>query len=463
MKIVVCVVFSLCFFSVPSRSQISFAPATTYEAGAIAKWVGVADFDGDGNPDLAISQPDSSRVVVLFGRGDGTFPWREMIPLASPPDVGATSDLNGDGHADLVLATSTGVVVLMGKGDGTFLPPQLYPTQSKPWGSLEIADLDNDGKPDLVFPDFGQAVHVLWQDAQGGFAAESTYATSGEHPDDVVVGDLNHDGYLDVATSDYGHAICCWHISVLLNQGGRSFLPAAKYNDTIDPISICTADLDRNGSLDLLSAGDMGGFTVLINRGDGSFDPTYASGGEGTDALWDTKIVDLDREGNPDLVEATQEGVLINRGIISGQFVLTDTLIMSTVPRSIVPADLNHDMRPDLVTAGVGATVFLNQTPTVSATPHGPLFAFDAPRPNPARHDVSFDFSLPGSAKSCLAIYDPAGRHVATLAMGRLSAGAHRVSWNLQGQAGRRVGAGVYFARLDVGLKQIVRRIEVLP
>jgi VCBS repeat protein len=49
-------------------------------------------------------------------------------------------------------------------------------------------------------------------------------------------------------------------------------LPAAKYNDTIVPVSISAADLNGDGFLDLLSAGDMGGFTVLINRGDGNFD-----------------------------------------------------------------------------------------------------------------------------------------------------------------------------------------------
>jgi len=70
MKIVLCVGFSIAFFAVPSRADISFSPPTTYEAGVVAKWVGVADFNEDGNPDIVVSQTDSSRVAILFGRGD---------------------------------------------------------------------------------------------------------------------------------------------------------------------------------------------------------------------------------------------------------------------------------------------------------------------------------------------------------------------------------------------------------
>jgi len=74
MKIVLCVGFSIAFFAVPSRADISFSPPTTYEAGVVAKWVGVADFNEDGNPDIVISQTDSSRVA--FSSVAATEPFR---------------------------------------------------------------------------------------------------------------------------------------------------------------------------------------------------------------------------------------------------------------------------------------------------------------------------------------------------------------------------------------------------
>src|SRR5262249_48100248 len=153
MRLVLCVLLCSVLFSLPSHADIAFSPSTTYEPGVATQWVGVADLDEDGNPDLVISESDSSRLVVLFGRGDGTFPSRVLIPIDATPLVGATGDLNGDGHVDLALATSSGIEVLLGDGLGAFVLAQTYPAYLQAYSfSLEIADLDGNGKPDLIFP-----------------------------------------------------------------------------------------------------------------------------------------------------------------------------------------------------------------------------------------------------------------------------------------------------------------------
>jgi hypothetical protein len=428
----------------------------------------VADFNEDGNPDIVISQTDSSRVAILFGRGDGTFPSRSLISLADAPQIGATGDLNGDGHVDLVFATASGVTVLLGRGDGTFLPAQSYPTLAQP-AALRLADLDEDGRPDLIFPDeAGRALHVLWQNAQGGFAPESAFATRGNGPDAVVIGDFNHDGHLDVATSDYGYAVYGWYVSVFLGTGSRSLAPVTGYNANVNPVTVSAADLDGNGSTDLLSAGDLGGFTILINRGDGTFDRLPFGTGVGQDGLSDATLVDLDGDGSPDFAATTANGVLVARGLGGGQFAPADTLIAAPTQRTIVASDLNHDTRPDLVTTGWsnttsrGVTVLLNQTPTVSAAPGAPALAFDAPRPNPVRHGVAFEFSLPEDGQTSLTVYDLAGRLVTTLASGVQTGGAHRAYWDLRARNGRHVASGIYFARLRAGTRELVRRVEVL-
>jgi len=81
----------------------------------------VADFNGDGKPDLAISLPDANQVQVLLGNGDGTF---TPLPAISANGVFkvATGDFNGDGKADLVLVNPGPgtVTILLGNGDGTF-------------------------------------------------------------------------------------------------------------------------------------------------------------------------------------------------------------------------------------------------------------------------------------------------------------------------------------------------------
>jgi len=446
----------------PSQASITFTPPTVYESGVITKWVGIADFDRDGNQDLAITEPDSTSLVLLFGRGDGTFSSRKTILMGAAPSAGAIADLNEDGYVDLVLASPSGVMVRHGAGDGTFPFEQDYPTSARPV-SLAIADLDEDGKPDIVFPDGGLAVHVVWEKAPGGFSPESTWATNGDHPNDLVVEDLNHDGHLDVATSDYGHAVCCWHVSVLLGHGGRTIGPAVRYGASMNPVCIAAGDLDQDGAPDLFDAGDLGACSALINRGDATFDLAGTFAGVGTDGLWDAALADLDMDRVLDIIAATSNGVLLVRGTGDAQFTLDNTLVLSTIPRMVVVEDLDHDTRPDIVTAGNGVHVFLNATPTVGA-PLNPLrVTLEAPRPNPARHQVAFEFSLVAAATGSLVIYDLAGRLVRTLTAGPLESGLQRTTWDLRSEAGRTVRPGIYFARFQAGTQHVVRRFEVIP
>ena len=126
----------------------------------------VADFNGDGIPDVAVTQAETSAasVIILLGKGDGTF------TIGTPAALGATStltaldaaDLDADGHADLLVGTGaaragsggapgTGgsLLILGGNGDGTFAAPATVAVTGAPV-SLMTADMNGDGKPDVV-------------------------------------------------------------------------------------------------------------------------------------------------------------------------------------------------------------------------------------------------------------------------------------------------------------------------
>jgi hypothetical protein len=104
------------------RTLLSFTAAPTYPAGSGPYAVAVGDFNGDGAPDLVVTNPSSRAVNVLLGRGDGSFQAPVSYAIGYYGTSVAVGDFNGDGILDLVVANrlSNTVSVLLGRGDGTF-------------------------------------------------------------------------------------------------------------------------------------------------------------------------------------------------------------------------------------------------------------------------------------------------------------------------------------------------------
>ncbi|HEU4940716.1 MAG TPA: FlgD immunoglobulin-like domain containing protein [Candidatus Eisenbacteria bacterium] len=115
---------------------------------------------------------------------------------------------------------------------------------------------------------------------------------------------------------------------------------------------------------------------------------------------------------------------------------------------------------------GVDADVFAMQVleagPTGVADPPAPEFAFRHPGPNPARRTTTLRFSLRREADVTLSIYDAGGRRVRELVSGAQPAGDHAIGWDLRDERGRAVGAGIYFARLEVEHRQLTRKVICL-
>lgn len=148
-------------------------PGPAASSGANATWVAIGDINGDGALDLAVadpggnqvSQPDGGALAVLLGNGDGTFQSAVRYAVRSVPVVVAMADVNGDGLADVAVAsegagTATGsVTVYLSNGDGTLRNAITYGAGGRPLG-MTVGDLNGDGKPDLVTID-DQANNVL--------------------------------------------------------------------------------------------------------------------------------------------------------------------------------------------------------------------------------------------------------------------------------------------------------------
>jgi hypothetical protein len=130
-----------------SLTAVGAIPAT----GASPTSIAAADFNGDGKLDLAVANSGSNNVTILLGNGDGTFTAAASPAAGMAPNSLAVGDFNGDGVPDLAVANSgsNNVTILLGNGDGTFTAAN-SPAADTGSTSVALADFNGDGKEDLV-------------------------------------------------------------------------------------------------------------------------------------------------------------------------------------------------------------------------------------------------------------------------------------------------------------------------
>ena len=159
-----------------------------------------ADFNGDGNLDLAYVNQSAYSVSILLGNANGTF---TLLPTTYPtgtvPYGVAVADFNGDGIADLVICSDQGTAtVLLGKGDGTFnTAPPITVTYGQNAG-VAAADFNQDGKVDLVFAGANGSASVYLGNGDGTFSLNQL-VSAGDFQWGVAAGDFNGDGVPDFA------------------------------------------------------------------------------------------------------------------------------------------------------------------------------------------------------------------------------------------------------------------------
>ena len=134
--------------------------------------VGVADFTGDGKPDLAVSGSAKTKIVLLPGDGTGSFGPAKAVPAGKYPGQLAVGEFNGDGKPDLAVLVKGGVAILLGNGAGGFRAAAGSPFRFGSYlNALAVADFNGDGKPDLAAADGDSGyVAVLLGKAPAGSA-----------------------------------------------------------------------------------------------------------------------------------------------------------------------------------------------------------------------------------------------------------------------------------------------------
>ena len=347
---------------------------------------------------LCESGGSASQVAILLGNGDGTFqPAQTYSSGGSGASSIAVADLNGDGKLDIVVANddSNTFTVLLGNGDGTFQPANSFASGGYYPVSVAVADVNGDGKPDLLLANScadstcqsNGIVSVLLGDGKGGFTAPQSYSSGGSEAGPIAIADFNGDGKLDVAVDNP----CVY---------GR-----------------CEGQV--NGVLG-----------VLLGNGDGTFQaalrtsvPPNMSG-----IGWQLTVADFNGDGKLDVVSGLPGVLLLGNGDGTFQAPLN---LGAWGPGSVV-GDFNGDGKPDLAVGGGNVVVLLNKTPTATKTTL-------ASSQNPSQYDQPVTFTA-----TIIPQYGGSATGTVTFYSGKTRIGSGQVSNNTVKLTVRSLSVGNY-------------------
>ncbi|MEA2176201.1 MAG: hypothetical protein QOD00_3793 [Blastocatellia bacterium] len=288
---------------------------TSYNVGSNPRGAAVADFNLDGEPDLAVANSGSTTVSVMLGRGEGLYNPATNFTVKASPQFVLVSDFNGDGKPDLA---TTG-----------------------PSNSFSVSN---------------GFVSVLLGTGNGSFGAAINFNV-GMSPRFIIAGDFNGDDIQDLATANSGDGNSNnTTVSILLGDGAGNFAPAVNYPVAKYPYSLATGDFNNDRILDLVvGANNTGDFSVLLGTGAGSFAPAnvfnIAATGDGAVA-----VADFNGDGQQDLALGSSNLNIISYGVVimlgdgQGNFGRLRAVLNDKAPASVAAADVNGDGKADLVT-----------------------------------------------------------------------------------------------------------------
>ena len=257
------------------------SPKTDYPVGVSPAAITTAMFNTAGFTDLAVANKGSNTVSILPGLGAngtqvGTFGTQVTVATGNGPAGIAAADFNNDGHPDLAVTNQTDgtVSIILGNGNGTFIAQTAYTTASGPVGIVTSAFTGTN--PDLAVADeTSNNVDILIGNGDGTFTAPIPLPT-GNSPISVAAADLNGDGSIDLVSANNASNT----VSVTLNTlqssedtSAQTAYPSAEYEDLGLKIK-ATPRLHDNDEVTLqlqfdiksLTGSSINGIPILSNR-----------------------------------------------------------------------------------------------------------------------------------------------------------------------------------------------------